>query len=133
MSATVCGVMKMMTTPTTKTILDLLNEMSLADAIVSLLEVRLPIVVDDLDFFAGTWKGLPLHPKEIGQMQDIFENLSEEKQAVLKYSALLVNWGRNYEIQRLLQITPLGNFSPADAVGGSGGAETVADESNNNN
>jgi hypothetical protein len=121
------------TTPTTKTILDLLNEMNLADAIVSLLEVRLPIVIDGLDFYTGTWKGLPLHPKEIGQMQDIFESLSEDKQTVLKYSALLVNWGRNHEVQRLLLATQFGNFSPADAVGGSGGAETVADDENNNN
>jgi len=121
-----------MTTPITKTILDLLNEMNLQDAIVSLLEVRLPIVVDGLDFFAGTWKGLPIHPKEIGQMQDIFESLSEDKQTVLKYSALLVNWGRQHEIQRLLLLTPLGNLSSADAVlGVSGGAETT-DENNNN-
>jgi len=123
-----------MTETTTKTIVELLNEMNLQDAIVSLLEVRLPIVVDDLDFFAGTWKGLPLHPKEIGQMQDIFESLSEEKQTVLKYSALLVNWGRRHEIARLLQLTPLGNLSSANAVlGVSGGDETVADESNTNN
>jgi len=123
-----------MTETTTKTIVELLNEMNLQDAIVSLLEVRLPIVVDDLDFFAGTWKGLPLHPKEIGQMQDIFESLSEEKQTVLKYSALLVNWGRRHEIARLLQLTPLGNLSSANAVlGVSGGDETVADENNTNN
>ena len=124
--------MKMTTTTTTKSILDLLNEMNLQEAIVSLLEVRLPIVIDGLDFFAGTWKGLPLHPKEIGQMQDIFESLSEDKQTVLKYSALLVNWGRRHEIQRLLTITPLGDFLSADAVSGvSGGDATVADENNN--
>jgi hypothetical protein len=127
-----CGVMKMTTTPTTKTILDLLNEMTLQDAIVSLLEARLPIVVDGLDFFAGTWKGLPIHPKEIGQMEDIFESLSEDKQTVLKYSALCVNWGRRHEIQRLLLITPLGNLSSADAVlGVSGGDAETADENNN--
>ena len=114
---------------TTMRITDLLQEMQTADAIASLLEVRLPIVVGDLDFFAGTWKGLPIHPKEAGQMEDIINNLNDEQTMVVKYSALLVNWGRKHEIARLLQITPLGNLSSADAVlGVSSGAETVVDE-----
>jgi hypothetical protein len=67
-------------------------------------------------------------------MQDIFESLSEDKQTVLKYSALLVNWGRRHEIQRLLQMTPLGDFLSADAVEGVGGGDATvpADENNNN-
>jgi hypothetical protein len=129
MSATVyCGVMKM----TTKRITELLQEMQTADAIVSLLEVRLPIVVDQLDFFTGTWKGLPLHPKETGQIEDIVNSLSDEQVMVIKYSALLVNWGRQHEIARLLQITPLGNLSSANAVLGVGGDAETADENNNN-
>jgi hypothetical protein len=123
------GVMKMTTmTPLN----ELLSQMNLQDAVVSLLEVQLPIVVDGLDFYAGTWRGLPLHPKEIGQMQDIFESLSDEEKMVVKYSAFLVNWGRRHEIQRLLLTTPLGNLSSADAVLGVGGGDaTVADENNN--
>ena len=127
-----------MTKPTT--IIDLMDEMNLQDAVVTLLEVRLPIVIDGLDFYAGTWKGLPIHPKEIGQFQDIYESLSKDKQDVIKYSALLVNWGRQHEIARLLQITPLGNLSSANAVLGVGGdagrlseGDATADESNNNN
>jgi hypothetical protein len=110
----------------------LLEQMNLQDAIVSLAEVRAPIVVGDLDFYAGTWKGLPLHPKEIGQMEDIAESLSEEQQMVIKYSALLVNWGRKYEIARLLQTTSLGNLSSANAVLGVGGGDKTADEGNEN-
>ena len=102
------------------------------DAIVSLLEARLPIVVGDLDFFAGTWKGLPIHPKEAGQMEDIINNLNDEQTMVVKYSALLVNWGRQHEIARLLQITPLGNLSFANAVLGVGGNVETADENNTN-
>jgi hypothetical protein len=51
---------------------------------------------------------------------------------VIKYSALLVNWGRKHEVARLLQITPLGNLSSANAVLGVGGNAETADESNNN-
>ncbi len=112
-----------------KTVIDLMEEMNLQDAVMSLLEVRLPIVIDGLDFYAGTWKGLPLHPKDIGQFQDIYESLSKDKQDVIKYSALLVNWGRRYEIQRLLHIS--GNFSLANAVEVDGdGEQTNADENN---
>jgi hypothetical protein len=118
---------------TRKTVIDLMNEMNLQDAVISLLEVRLPIVVDGLDFYAGTWKGLPIHPKEIGQFQDIYESLSKDKQDVIKYSALLVNWGRRYEIARLLQITPLGNLSSANTVlVGSRDDETTDENSNTN-
>jgi hypothetical protein len=117
---------------TTMRITELLQEMQTADAIVSLLEVRLPIVVDQLDFFAGTWKGLPLHPKETGQIEDIVNSLSDEQVMVIKYSALLVNWGRQHEIARLLQITPLGNLSSANAVLGVGGNAETADENNTN-
>jgi len=109
-----------------------MDEMNLQDAIVSLLEVRLPIAIDGLDFYAGTWKGLPLHPKEIGQMEDIFESLSEDKQAVLKYTALCVNWGRKHEIARLLQMTPLGNLSSANAVLEVSGGDATADENSHN-
>jgi hypothetical protein len=117
---------------TTMRITELLQEMQTADAIVSLLEVRLPIVVDQLDFYAGTWKGLPLHPKETGQIEDIVNSLSDEQVMVIKYSALLVNWGRQHEIARLLQITPLGNLSSANAVLGVGGNAETADENNTN-
>ncbi len=81
---------------------ELLSQQSLDDAIFSLLEVRVPFVVGDLDFETGTWKGLPIHPKEMEQLADIANSLTQDEQVFIKLSAILVNWGRKYEIQRLL-------------------------------
>jgi len=92
---------------------ELLEQQRLDDAIVSMLEVRVPLVVGDLDFQAGTWKGLPIHPKEAGQFEDIANTLSADEKVIIKWSALFLNLGRTYEIRRLLR---LGNLSPATAV-----------------
>ena len=89
----------------------LLEQQRLDDAIASMLEVRVPLVVGDLDFQAGTWKGLPIHPKEAGQFEVIGKTLSADEKVIIKWSALFLNLGRTYEIRRLL-----GNFSPATAV-----------------
>ncbi len=106
----------------------LLSQQRLDDAIVSLLEVRVPFVIGDLDFYDGTWKGLPIHPKEMEQLADIANSLTQDEQVVIKLSAILVNWGRKYEIQRLLQVS--GNFSPSKAVEGVSGGKKTVGESN---
>jgi hypothetical protein len=96
------------------------------------LEVRLPVVIDDeLDFYLGTWKGLPIHPKEVGQMENIVNSLSEEQKMILKYSAFVVNWGRQYEIRRLLQTTSLGNLSSATAVFTENNGDGTEEQNNN--
>jgi hypothetical protein len=96
------------------TLRELLEQQRLEDAIVSMVEVRVPLIVGDLDFSAGTWKGLPIHPKEVGQFEDIANTLSDDEKVVIKWSALFLNLGRTYEIRRLLQIS--GNLSSATAV-----------------
>jgi hypothetical protein len=97
----------------------LLEQQRLDDALVSMLEVRVPLVVGDLDFQARTWKGLPIHPKEVGQFEDIANTLSDDEKVIIKWSALFLNYGRTYEIRRLLSLqhpVQFGNSSPADAV-----------------
>jgi hypothetical protein len=94
------------------TLRELLEQQRLDDAIVSMLEVRAPLIVGDLNFHAGTWKGLPIHPKEAGQFEDIANTLSADEKVIVKWSALFLNFGRTYEVRRLL----LGNLSPATAV-----------------
>jgi hypothetical protein len=98
------------------TLRELLEQQRLDDAIVSMLEVRAPLIVGDLNFHAGTWKGLPIHPKEAGQFEDIANTLSADEKVIIKWSALFLNLGRTYEVRRLLQTTPLGNLSSATAV-----------------
>jgi hypothetical protein len=94
------------------TLAELTKDLRLEDAIASLLEVRLPMVVVELDFSNGTWRGLPIHPKEVRQLMDIANTLSDNEITFLKLCALLVNYGRNYEIRRLLQ-----NFgNPSDPI-----------------
>jgi len=93
------------------TLRELLEQQRLDDAIVSLLEVRTPLIVGDLDFHTGTWKGLPIHPKEAGQFEDIANTFSADEKVIIKWSALFLNYGRTYEVRRLL-----GNLSPAIAV-----------------
>jgi len=95
------------------TLRELLEQQRLDDAIVSMLEVRVPLIVGDLNFHAGTWKGLPIHPKEAGQFEDIANTLSADEKVIIKWSALFLNLGRTFEIRRLLR---LGNLSPATAV-----------------
>jgi hypothetical protein len=112
------------------TLAQLLEQQRLDDAIVSMLEVRAPLVVGDLDFQAGTWKGLPIHPKEAGQFEDIAKTLSADEKVIIKWSALFLNYGRTYEIRRLL-----GNLSPAIAVSDTDAphGDSSTDERGNNN
>jgi hypothetical protein len=98
------------------TLRELLEQQRLDDAIVSMLEVRVPLIVGQLDFQAGTWKGLPIHPKEAGQFEDIANTLSADEKVIVKWCALFLNLGRTYEVARLLRTTPLGNLSSATAV-----------------
>lgn len=98
------------------TLSKLLEQQRLDDAIVSMLEVRVPLIVGDLDFQMGTWKGLPIHPKEAGQFEDIANSLSADEKVIIKWSALFLNLGRTFEISRLLRMTSLGNLSSATAV-----------------
>jgi hypothetical protein len=72
--------------------------------------------VGDLDFYEGTWKGQPINLNEAGQLLEIVGSLSQNEEGFIKLSALLVNWGRTYEIRRLLRTSPLGNLSAATAV-----------------
>jgi sulfur carrier protein ThiS len=122
------------------TLAELLEQQQIEDAIVSLLEVHLPIVVGELDFYEGTWKGQPINLKEAGQLSEIVDSLSLNEEGLIKLSALLVNWGRNYEICRLLRTTSLGNLSAATVVynsdddaphGGSTADEERGDNNNN--
>jgi len=95
---------------------ELLEQQRLDDAIASMLEVRVPLIVGELNFQAGTWKGLPIHPKEVGQFVDIANTLSADEKVIIKWSALFLNYGRTYEIRRLMNLAGLGNSSPATAV-----------------
>jgi hypothetical protein len=104
-----------------------------------MLEVRVPLVVGDLDFQAGTWKGLPIHPKEAGQFEDIANTLSADEKVIIKWSALFLNYGRTFEIRRLLNLqhpVQFGNLSPATAVLSSDDAphgDSSTDERGDNN
>ncbi len=115
------------------TLRELLEQQRLSDAIVSMLEVRVPLIVGDLDFSAGTWKGLPIHPKEAGQFEDIANTLSADEKVIIKWSAFFLNLGRTYEIRRLLQMS--GNSSPATAVSDTDAphGDSSTDERGNNN
>ena len=110
---------------------ELLEQQRLDDAIVSMLEARAPLIVGELDFHSGTWKGLPIHPKEAGQFEDIANSLSADEKVIIKWSALFLNYGRTYEIRRLL-----GNLSPAIAVSDDENAphgDSSTDERGDNN
>jgi hypothetical protein len=50
---------------------------------------------------------------------------------ILKYSAFVVNWGRQYEIRRLLQTTSLGNLSSATAVFTENNGDGTEEQNNN--
>jgi hypothetical protein len=122
------------------TLAELLEQQSLSDALVSLLEVRLPCALGDLDFYEGTWKGQPINLKEAGQLLEIVGSLTRTEEDFIKLSALLVNWGRTYEIRRLLRTSPLGNLSSATAVinndvapHGDSSADTERGDDNNTN
>jgi hypothetical protein len=115
----------------------MLEQQNLADALVSLLEVRVPLAVGELDFYEGTWKGQPINLKEAGQLFEIIGSLSDNEVGFIKLSALLINWGRTYEVRRLLRTTPLGNLSSAVAVIDNdvapNGDSTVDEERGNDN
>jgi len=120
------------------TLTELLEQQNLADALVSLLEVRLPCALGDLDFYEGTWKGQPINLNEAGQLLEIVASLTDNEVGFIKLSALLVNWGRTYEVRRLLRTSSLGNLSAATAVynddaphGGSTADEERGDDNNN--
>jgi hypothetical protein len=63
------------------------------------LSVRAPVVVGDLNLSKRTWKGLPISE---GELSEVAENLTEQEKTVVNYSALLIQWGRQYERNRLM-------------------------------
>jgi len=69
------------------------------DALAFLLTVRAPVVVGDLNLSKRTWRGEPLNKVSLSE---IAESLTEEQKTVVNYSALLIQWGRQYERNRLL-------------------------------
>jgi len=69
------------------------------DALAFLLTVRAPVVVGDLNLSKRTWRGQPL--SEVS-LSEVAESLTEEQKTVVNYSALLIQWGRQYERNRLL-------------------------------
>jgi hypothetical protein len=69
------------------------------DALEFLIIVRAPIVVGDLNLSQRTWKGQPIKKVSLSEIAD---NLTEQEKTVVNYSALLVQWGRQYERNRLL-------------------------------
>jgi hypothetical protein len=119
------------------TLADMLEQHSLSDALVSLLEVRVPLVVGELDFYEGTWKGQPVNFKDTGQLFEIVGSLTQNEEGFIKLCALLINWGRTYEVRRLLRTSPLGNLSAAitvidnDAPHGDSTSEERSDNNNN--
>jgi hypothetical protein len=69
------------------------------DALAFLLTVRAPVVVGDLNLSKRTWRGQPLNEVSLSE---VAESLTEEQKTVVNYSALLIQWGRQYERNRLL-------------------------------
>jgi len=69
------------------------------DALKFLLTVRAPVVVGDLNLSRRTWKGQPIRERELA---DIADSLTEQEKTVVNYSALLIQWGRQYERDRLM-------------------------------
>jgi len=69
------------------------------DALKFLLSVRAPVVVGDLNLSKRTWKGQPLSE---ANLSEVAENLTEREATVINYSALLIQWGRQYERNRLM-------------------------------
>jgi|YNPMSStandDraft_2_1061718.scaffolds.fasta_scaffold09532_2 hypothetical protein len=69
------------------------------DALAFLLTVRAPVVVGDLNLSKRTWRGEPLNKVSLSE---VAESLTEEQKTVVNYSALLIQWGRQYERNRLL-------------------------------
>jgi len=69
------------------------------DALAFLLTVRAPVVVGDLNLSKRTWRGQPLNKVSLSE---VAESLTEEQKTVVNYSALLIQWGRQYERNRLL-------------------------------
>jgi len=69
------------------------------DALAFLLTVRAPVVVGDLNLSKRTWRGEPLNKVSLSE---VAESLTEQEKTVVNYSALLIQWGRQYERNRLL-------------------------------
>jgi len=69
------------------------------DALQFLLTVRAPVVVGDLNLSKRTWRGQPLSEVNLSEVAD---NLTEQEKIVVNYSALLIQWGRQYERNRLM-------------------------------
>jgi len=69
------------------------------DALQFLLTVRAPVVVGDLNLSKRTWRGQPLNKVSLSEVAD---NLTEQEKTVVNYSALLIQWGRQYERNRLM-------------------------------
>ena len=69
------------------------------DALQFLLTVRAPVVVGDLNLSKRTWRGQPL--SEVN-LSEVAESLTEQEKTVVNYSALLIQWGRQYERNRLM-------------------------------
>jgi len=69
------------------------------DALKFLLTVRAPVVVGDLNLSRRTWKGQPISE---GELSEVADNLTEQEKTVVNYSALLIQWGRQYERDRLM-------------------------------
>jgi hypothetical protein len=69
------------------------------DALQFLLQVRAPVVVGDLNLSRRTWKGEPF---SLEQVSEIAENLTEQEATLVNYSALLIQWGRQYERHQLI-------------------------------
>jgi len=69
------------------------------DALAFLLTVRAPVVVGDLNLSKRTWRGEPLNKVSLSE---VAESLTEQEKTVVNYSALLIQWGRQYERNRLM-------------------------------
>ena len=69
------------------------------DALKFLLTVRAPVVVGDLNLSRRTFRGQPI--SEVG-LSEVADNLTEQEKTVVNYSALLIQWGRQYERNRLM-------------------------------
>jgi len=69
------------------------------DALQFLLTVRAPVVVGDLNLSKRTWRGQPLNKVSLSE---VAESLTEQEKTVVNYSALLIQWGRQYERNRLM-------------------------------
>jgi hypothetical protein len=55
--------------------------------------------VGDLNISRRTFRGRPI--SEVG-LSEVADSLTEQEQTVVNYSALLIQWGRQYERHQLL-------------------------------